>query len=75
MLVADIRAAEDGRELFAATHHHLVPHTHGLTEEAVRRAFEGAGLVDIDFRDSFKAKSKATSEEVQWFVVRGVKAT
>ncbi|KAI0695119.1 S-adenosyl-L-methionine-dependent methyltransferase [Cerioporus squamosus] len=55
LLVADIRASEDGRELFP----------HGLSEGAVRAAFEGAGL----------ARMPPTGEEVQWFVVRGVKAT
>ncbi|KAI0699194.1 S-adenosyl-L-methionine-dependent methyltransferase [Cerioporus squamosus] len=75
LLVADIRASEDGRELFPVTHHHLVPHKHGLSEGAVRAAFEGAGLVGFDMRDVFKARMRPTGEEVQWFVVRGVKAT
>ncbi|KAI0806738.1 S-adenosyl-L-methionine-dependent methyltransferase [Fomes fomentarius] len=73
LLVADIKAAGDNRELFAASHHHIVPHTHGLSEEAVRSAFEGAGLIGFHFRDAFWAKLKATKEETQWFVVRGEK--
>ena len=74
LLVADIKAAGDGRELFPVTHHHLVPHKHGLTESAVCAAFEGAGLMGVDMRDVFKAKMRPTGEEVQWFVVRGVKS-
>ncbi len=72
LLVADIKSSEDGRELFPATHHHLVPHKHGLSEDAVRGAFKGAGLVGFDMRDVFQAKMRPTGEEVQWFVVRGV---
>lgn len=73
LLVADIKAAGDNRELFAASHHHIVPHRHGLSEEAVRSAFEGAGLIGFHFRDAFWAKLKATKEETQWFIVRGEK--
>ncbi|KAI0738026.1 S-adenosyl-L-methionine-dependent methyltransferase [Daedaleopsis nitida] len=74
LIVSDIRAAEDHHELFAPTHHHIVPHKHGLCEDAVRGAFESAGLVNFEMQDAFKAKLKGTKEEVQWFVVRGVKA-
>ncbi|KAI0628798.1 S-adenosyl-L-methionine-dependent methyltransferase [Trametes polyzona] len=73
LLVADIRAAPDGRELFKPSHHHIVPHKHGLSEDAVRAAFEGAGLEDFEMRDAFRAKMSATGQETQWFVARGVK--
>ncbi|EIW60962.1 S-adenosyl-L-methionine-dependent methyltransferase [Trametes versicolor FP-101664 SS1] len=73
LLVADIKAAPDGHALFKETHHHIVPHKHGLTEEAVRGAFEGAGLVEFELADAFRATMSATGEETQWFVARGVK--
>lgn len=73
LLVADIKVAPDGRALFKETHHHIVPHKHGLTEEAVRGAFEGAGLVEFELVDAFRATMSATGEETQWFVARGVK--
>lgn len=71
--MADIKAAEDGHELFPSTHHHLVPHKHGLTEKAIRTAFESAGLQKFECLDGFKAKFRLSGEEVQWFLVRGVK--
>lgn len=71
--MSDIRAAPDGRELFKKTHHHIVAHKHGLTEEAMRGAFEGAGLVEFEMKDGFKATMSATGEETQWFLARGVK--
>ncbi|OJT06246.1 hypothetical protein TRAPUB_2927 [Trametes pubescens] len=71
LLVADIKAAPDGRELFKQTHHHIVPHKHGLAEEAVRGAFEGAGLMEFELADAFKATMSATGEETQLFVARG----
>ncbi|KAI8974257.1 S-adenosyl-L-methionine-dependent methyltransferase [Trametes punicea] len=73
LLVTDIKAAPDGHELFKETHHHIVAHTHGLTEESMRRAFEGAGLAQFELKDAFKARMTATGEETQWFVARGSK--
>ncbi|KAI0373156.1 S-adenosyl-L-methionine-dependent methyltransferase [Pilatotrama ljubarskyi] len=73
LLVTDIRAAPDGRELFCETHHHIVPHKHGLTEDAIRQAFEGAGLQEFELRDAFTAKMASTGVETQWFLARGVK--
>ncbi|KAI0355128.1 S-adenosyl-L-methionine-dependent methyltransferase [Trametes cingulata] len=73
LLVTDIKAEPDGRELFRETHHHIVPHKHGLTEDAVRKAFEGARLVQFELRDVFTAKMTSTGNETQWFLARGVK--
>lgn len=73
LLVADIKAADDHRELFPGSYHHIVAHKHGLDEEVVRTAFEGAGLAEVEIRDGFRAKMRATGEEVQWFIARGIK--
>ena len=73
LLVADIRAAADGREIFPARHQHIVPHKHGFTETAMRAAFEGAGLGAFEMRDAFVARMRATGEDTQWFIARGIK--
>ena len=72
LLVADIKAEEDGRVIFPDVHHHLVPHIRGLSEETMREAFGGAGLVGFEMKESFKAKMRSTGEYVRWFVARGV---
>ncbi|PIL33027.1 hypothetical protein GSI_04476 [Ganoderma sinense ZZ0214-1] len=75
LLVADIKAADDGRQLFPETHHGLVPHRHGITEARLREAFEGAGLGAFDFHDAATQKlpHDPHGEEATWFVARGVK--
>ena len=73
LLVADVHAAPDGRELWPAAHHHIVPHKHGFTEEEMRGAFEGAGLKDFEMRDAFKAKMRATGGQTRWFIAKGLK--
>ncbi|TBU29336.1 S-adenosyl-L-methionine-dependent methyltransferase [Dichomitus squalens] len=73
LLVADIKAEEDGRLLFSEGYHHIVPHKHGLSEEEMRNAFEGAGLAKFETRETFKAKMRSTGQDMQWFVARGVK--
>nr|VWO98244.1 Beta-glucosidase (EC [Ganoderma boninense] len=72
LLVADIKAEEDGRVIFPEVHHHLVPHTHGLSEETMRGAFDNAGLAAFEMRESFRAKMRSTGGHVRWFVARGV---
>ncbi|KAI0781500.1 S-adenosyl-L-methionine-dependent methyltransferase [Trametes elegans] len=73
LLVTDIRAAPDDRVLFRETHHHIVPHTRGFTEDVVRHAFEDAGLVKFEMRDAFEAKMTASGEHTQWFIARGLR--
>ena len=75
LLVADIKAADDGRQLFPESHHGLVPHRHGITEERLRAAFEGAGLGAFELHDAatHKLPHDPHGEEVTWFVARGVK--
>ncbi|KAM5534036.1 hypothetical protein V8D89_012299 [Ganoderma adspersum] len=72
LLIADIKAEEDGRVIFPEVHHHLVPHTCGLSEETMRKAFQRAELVGFEMRESFRAKMRSTGEYVRWFVARGV---
>ncbi|KAI1791564.1 S-adenosyl-L-methionine-dependent methyltransferase [Ganoderma leucocontextum] len=72
LLVADIKAEDDGRLIFPEVHHHLVPHTRGLSEETMCGAFEHAGLTGFEMKESFKAKMRSTGEYVRWFVARGV---
>ncbi|KAM5542804.1 hypothetical protein V8D89_003765 [Ganoderma adspersum] len=75
LLVADIKAADDGRQLFPESHHGLVPHRHGITEARLREAFEGAGLGAFELHDAatHKLPHDPHGEEVTWFVARGVK--
>ena len=72
LLVADIKAEEDGRVILPEVNHHLVPYTRGLSEETMCRAFQRAELVGFEMRHSFRAKMRSTSEYVRWFVARGV---
>ncbi|PIL33006.1 hypothetical protein GSI_04455 [Ganoderma sinense ZZ0214-1] len=72
LLVVGIKAEEDGRVIFPEVHHHLVPHTRGLSEETMHEAFRRAGLAGFEMRESFRAKMRSTGEYVRWFVARGV---
>ncbi|PIL33024.1 hypothetical protein GSI_04473 [Ganoderma sinense ZZ0214-1] len=65
----------DGRQLFPETHHHLVPHRHGISEAHLRGAFEGAGLGAFEMHDAATLKLPNVLKEVRttWFVARGVK--
>lgn len=74
LLVADIRAEEDNRELFPESHHGLVPHTHGISETRLRTVFEGAGLQDFEMKDVVRENMRHLEQEMTWFVARGVKA-
>ncbi|KAI0628797.1 S-adenosyl-L-methionine-dependent methyltransferase [Trametes polyzona] len=51
LLVIDIKAAPEGKVLFPERYHHVVPQKHGLSVETMRKTFEGAGLVDLAFKD------------------------
>ncbi|KAI0333132.1 S-adenosyl-L-methionine-dependent methyltransferase [Cubamyces sp. BRFM 1775] len=73
ILVADLKAAPDGKELVPSTHHHLVPHKHGFTEEAMRTAFESAGLVEFEMTEMGTYKFNEATPESTWFIARGVK--
>ena len=42
-------------------------------ETAVRAAFEDAGLGAFEMRDAFVARMRATGENTQWFIARGIK--
>ena len=75
LLIADIRAAPDGHELFASQHRAIVPHTRGFEEADVRAAFEGAGLVEFEMRDAFVAKMRSTGGETKWFIAKGMRPT
>ncbi|KAI0648429.1 S-adenosyl-L-methionine-dependent methyltransferase [Trametes meyenii] len=74
LLVADLKAAPDGAEIIPSTHHHMVPHAHGLSEETVRGVFEGAGLGAFELTDaSMPNFMNPEGPELVWFVARGVK--
>ncbi|KAI9069490.1 S-adenosyl-L-methionine-dependent methyltransferase [Trametes sanguinea] len=74
LLVADIKAAPDGKVLFPEKYHDMVPHTHGLSEEKMRTAFEGAGLVDFELKDMPPINVEAIpGQPTVWFIARGVK--
>ena len=74
LVVLDIKAAPDGRQLFPETHHHLVPHRHGISEAHLRGAFEGAGLT-FELKDTSMLALPSVLKEARttWFVARGVK--
>lgn len=72
LLVVDLAATADNKELIPPTHHHMVPHKHGLTEDVMRRAFEGAGLAEFEMREAHRTMT-AKFGETNWFLARGVK--
>lgn len=73
LIVIDIKHGDpdDEDKLFEQKYHHVVPHHHGITEEAVRTAFEGAGL------DKFEAKNvtsaKYMGKDIAIFIATGVR--
>ncbi|KAI0373157.1 S-adenosyl-L-methionine-dependent methyltransferase [Pilatotrama ljubarskyi] len=75
LLVTDLKAAPDGRVLVPETHHHLVPHKHGLTEETMRKTFEEQGLTNFGFNSmpAPEFMAKMFGADLQWFLARGVK--
>ncbi|KAM5542801.1 hypothetical protein V8D89_003762 [Ganoderma adspersum] len=74
LVVADIKAAPDGRLLFPETHHHLVPHRDRIIEAHLRGAFESAGLGAFEMRDAPTPKlPNVLKERTTWFIARGVK--
>ncbi|KAI8974258.1 S-adenosyl-L-methionine-dependent methyltransferase [Trametes punicea] len=73
LLVTDVKAAPDGKVLFPETHHHLVPHKHGLTEEIMRGVFEGAGLTEFEMKDVYTGRWNDQGPELVMFLARGVK--
>ena len=63
-----------GCQLFPESHHGLVPHRHGITEERLRAAFEGVALGAFMLHEATMHKlPHDPHEEVTWFVARGVK--
>ncbi|KAI0738019.1 S-adenosyl-L-methionine-dependent methyltransferase [Daedaleopsis nitida] len=76
LIVADIKAEDDERQLFPETHHGLVPHKHGISEAQLRATFEGAGLGEFMIKDAARGNMPHLGEhgtEITWFIARGVK--
>ena len=77
LLVSDLKAEADGRQLVPAGHHEYVSHRHGLSEGRLRAAFAGAGLREFELRDAGREPLRhvkdAEGMEATWFVARGVK--
>lgn len=79
LLVSDMRAEEDARDIIPASHHAMVSHKHGIEEAQLRAAFEGAGLQEFEARDAGREKmqlpkgAETTNMEATWFIARGVK--
>lgn len=71
LLVADLMKKDDGREIFAKDHHHVVAHTAGFGEEDMRQIFTKAGLVNFDFSHITAVKLHGNDMDV--FLARGVK--
>ncbi|RDX41019.1 S-adenosyl-L-methionine-dependent methyltransferase [Lentinus brumalis] len=72
LLVSDIKAEADDRELIPAAHHGMVPHAHGIDEARLRATFEGAGLGWFGMKDAATHLSPE-GKEITWFIARGVK--
>ena len=79
LLVADMKAEADNRELIPESHHHVVPHTHGISEARLRATFEGAGLGQFVMKDQGSETIHVPGPEGKkemtytWFIARGVK--
>ena len=75
LLVVDIKAEDDGRQLFSESYHGLVPHKHGISEAQLRATFEGAGLGDFELKvaGTEQLPQEYGGHEATWFVARGVK--
>ena len=53
--------------------HHAVPHTHGISEGAMREAVEKAGLVNFGFQYAFTAFGPTDGAKQPFFIVSGEK--
>lgn len=75
LIVVDLRAAhkapDDNEKVFEEQFRHIVPHHDGITETAIRVAFENAGLGEIELNDVGPAKSRG--KDIIFFVATGVK--
>ncbi|KAI0355127.1 S-adenosyl-L-methionine-dependent methyltransferase [Trametes cingulata] len=76
LLVADLKPAPDGRMIFPQRQPDIVPHKYGLSDDAMRKAFEYAGLTDFEYRGvpvpEFM-KQYGAAADLQSFIARGVK--
>ena len=75
--VIDIKAEDDGRELFPDTHHGLVPHRHGIVPAELRTTFEGAGLRDFALEEVAREvlPHNLGGHPTAWFMARGIKGS
>ncbi|CDO71901.1 hypothetical protein BN946_scf184940.g48 [Trametes cinnabarina] len=73
LLVADIKAPPDGKELFPKKYHDVVPHRNGLSKDTMRMVFESAGLVDFEMKDMPPIKIAPTGMDTVWFIARAMK--
>ncbi|RPD69084.1 S-adenosyl-L-methionine-dependent methyltransferase [Lentinus tigrinus ALCF2SS1-7] len=76
LLITDLKAEADNRELVPEAHHSTVPHTRGIAEARLRETFKGAGLGEFVMKDAGQEDMTHWGRErvqVTWFVARGVK--
>lgn len=73
LLVVDIvkPASHGDAPLFDEKYSHVVPHTHGMTKEAVQAVFEGAGLGEFTFKPI--APISMHGMDAIMFIAKGVK--
>ncbi|KAH9484055.1 putative methyltransferase C1347.09 [Psilocybe cubensis] len=77
LFVVDVTPKEsDGisasdNNLFPEKFHHVVAHQHGLSESAIRTAFDGAGLLSFSFEPI--SSVKVHEREATLFIAKGVK--
>ncbi|KAI0355113.1 S-adenosyl-L-methionine-dependent methyltransferase [Trametes cingulata] len=72
LLVTDLMQAPDKAELVPLKYHDMVPHKHGLSEEDMRAAFEGAGLTGFEMGEAHTTETRQWGK-MRWFLARGVK--
>ncbi len=73
LLVVDIMKPESHGDapLFDEKFSHVVPHTHGMSKEGIKVAFEGAGLGEFAFKSI--APISIHGMDAVLFVAKGVK--
>ena len=76
LVISDLKAEADNRELVPEKHHDTVPHTQGISEARLRATFAGAGLGAFVMKDGGQEDMAHWGREgvqVTWFIARGVR--
>jgi hypothetical protein len=71
LIVVEGKFPDGGQGEVPEKYKHIVAHRHGVSEEALKVAFEGAGLKDFKIRDGFAMKMMGN--DIRLFLATGVK--